>query len=603
VGNARCIVSKLIEGLDNPSAFDVQGHLESPVARLALTNGFVRDDRSEHEERYVKKLSNGQEAWLRTRPHTEFMPEPAMDPSDPLRHGGRHWEYLLVNPAKPSDYQVLASGNEQIMSYLLGALLQRLATWNPAVPKPRLKEASSPIIAKMKQIVDVWAQEDWDWVSDGCADVSYALWRIAQKLDWNCQLATGNAHMKDGDLFGHVWLIVDGKIFDPVAYANHYRVHRYEASSEDPLEIISNVYGAPVNDPDHDYTDEHIQQFGLSENVDDPDDPSAMLQRHIDAKTPQFPVYTALARFIRETDLYVNGRVTRYSSHYVHQHSTDFELEVLDGPPEHEDEIGKLADEAEDMIKEEIVDINNKIYRALEQEYDYLNSDEAVDEAIEANQYEFEEDGTREDGGGFQLAQLEDRAKERARNWYREASTGDSWWEYTLDEWKKELEDMGFDGVDINFSGFASQGDGASFTAKRFDFMKWAEYFLSDKPTERGHPYTDALFRTESVQEAFDPDDPEAVVTREVAARDKMEFTFKAAEHLWMFLFFNNFPYLGFRYATFQTAITQLTEDERLALWLVYERRLNMTAAKKSTGQTVKRAEDKLRHIIYTLSK
>lgn len=520
MGSAIQIVSKLIEGLDDPSAFDVQGHLESPVARLALTNGFVRDDRTEHEERYVKKLSNGQEAWLRTRPHTEFMPEPAMDPRDPTRHGGRHWEYLLVKPAfkcaycnndRPrknclcphckksteiksiNDYTTLASGNEQTMSYLLGALLQRLATWNPAVPKPRLKEASSPIIAKMKRIVDVWAQEDWDWVSDGCADVSYALWLIARKLGWNCQLATGNAHMKDGDVFGHVWLVVDGKIFDPVAYANDYRVHRYAASSEDPLEIISNVYGAPVDDPDHDYSDEHIQQFGLNESLDDPDDPVATLQRHIDAKTPQFPVYTALARFIRETDLYVEGRVTRRNSHYVHQRSTDFELEVGNVPSEHAAKIEGLADDAETMIKEEIIGINNKIYRALEREWDYLNSDEAVDESIETNQYEFDEDGRREDGGGFQLAQLDDRAKERARNWYREGGLDYDWWEYTIDEWKTELEDMGFDGVDINFSGFSSQGDGASFTAKRFDFLKWAEYFLSDKPTERGHPYTDDL--------------------------------------------------------------------------------------------------------------
>ena len=97
---------------------------------------------------------------------------------------------------------------------------------------------------------------------------------------------------------------------------------------------------------------------------------------------------------------------------------------------------------------------------------------------------------------------------------------------------------MGFDGIDISFSGFASQGDGASFTATRFDFLKWANWFMSNKPTEQGHPYSDDLFRTESVNEAYnfpdygeqekpehwelpeppppDPDDPQAFLDREL---------------------------------------------------------------------------------------
>jgi hypothetical protein len=34
-----------------------------------------------------------------------------------------------------------------------------------------------------------------------------------------------------------------------------------------------------------------------------------------------------------------------------------------------------------------------EIYRALETEYDYLTSEEAIIETIEANEYEFTEDG------------------------------------------------------------------------------------------------------------------------------------------------------------------------------------------------------------------
>jgi hypothetical protein len=154
---------QIIEGIDDPEGFGLQAHMDSPVARLALTNGFVRDDRFESEERYVKKLSNGQEAWLRTRPRSEFDEPETLDPRDPQRHGGREWEFLLVKPAVVCQYcnnprtkatgrcphchktvgvrqyhehEQLARANEVVMNYLLGALLQRLATWNPRVPRP-----------------------------------------------------------------------------------------------------------------------------------------------------------------------------------------------------------------------------------------------------------------------------------------------------------------------------------------------------------------------------------------------------------------------------------------------------------------------------------
>jgi len=155
---------KLIEGTDDPDSpesFDIQAHLDSPVARLALANGFTRSDRNDSEERYVKKLSNGKEAWLRTQPHWDF--ERPMDFRDPQRHGGREWEFLVVSPKyvcdycnqdRPAkrgvcphcnksstikrwqDYQQIARGSEMTMNYLLGAILQRLATWPEGLPKP-----------------------------------------------------------------------------------------------------------------------------------------------------------------------------------------------------------------------------------------------------------------------------------------------------------------------------------------------------------------------------------------------------------------------------------------------------------------------------------
>lgn len=369
---------KLIEGVDDPESFDVSGHLESPVASLALKNGFVRHDRAESEERWVKKLSNGSEAWLRTSSRSPWEDERPMNMRDPQRSGGREWEFVIFTP--PGKYEQLIRANEVIMSYTLGAFLQRLATWNPKVPKPG--------------------------------------WR-------------------------------------PVREARRPRP---------PV---------PVPEP---------------EDVN----PKAELDKLVASTVPDFPYYWKLATYVKDSQLYVSGRVTRHSSHYVHQHSTSFELEVADIPPEHEAEIERLANECEDAIKEEIVDINDKIYKALEREWDYLNSDEAVDETIVANDYEFDEDGDR--GGNLHFVQLNDEAKERARDWYRNGGLDYEWWDSIEDEWKQELEELGFNEPDIAFSGFSSQGDGASFTAKSFDFMKFVGYIFSPKATERGHPYTDQLF-------------------------------------------------------------------------------------------------------------
>lgn len=49
----------------------------------------------------------------------------------------------------------------------------------------------------------------------------------------------------------------------------------------------------------------------------------------------------------------------------------------------------------EEAISQALRDFANWIYRRLESEYEYLNSDEAVDESIRANEYEFTEDGGR----------------------------------------------------------------------------------------------------------------------------------------------------------------------------------------------------------------
>lgn len=215
-----------------------------------------------------------------------------------------------------------------------------------------------------------------------------------------------------------------------------------------------------------------------------------------------FADFIEMLDLIERHSLDINGKVTRHSNHYVHERSTDFEWEVNPGygyeiPAQDQIKIDDLANKIQDTIGEEIITINKKIYRALNREYDSQHEDETVEENIRASEYEFDADGEREDGGGFQFDALPNaNAKERARDWFREGCCNDSYWyEHIYEEWQAELESMGFESPEINFSGFSSQGDGASFTCPYFDFRKYAQFFMSgrDKDVAEGHPYTDDL--------------------------------------------------------------------------------------------------------------
>ena len=55
----------------------------------------------------------------------------------------------------------------------------------------------------------------------------------------------------------------------------------------------------------------------------------------------------------------------------------------------------EMTADAEDEIGEALRDLARWLYRQLEREFDYLNSDEAVDEVILANGYGFTEAGDR----------------------------------------------------------------------------------------------------------------------------------------------------------------------------------------------------------------
>lgn len=63
----------------------------------------------------------------------------------------------------------------------------------------------------------------------------------------------------------------------------------------------------------------------------------------------------------------------------------------------------------------------------------------------------------------YKFDELDERAKERVRRWHNE-TLHDEWYEFIIDEAKTKGYDYGFSIDDVRFSGFYSQGDGASWT-------------------------------------------------------------------------------------------------------------------------------------------
>jgi hypothetical protein len=78
----------------------------------------------------------------------------------------------------------------------------------------------------------------------------------------------------------------------------------------------------------------------------------------------------------------------KQSGHYSHEFCTD--IDVFDGST---GDYATIVDH--DAIANELRRFMKWIYRQLEAEWDYLNSDESVDEMINANEYTFTESGQR----------------------------------------------------------------------------------------------------------------------------------------------------------------------------------------------------------------
>lgn len=111
------------------------------------------------------------------------------------------------------------------------------------------------------------------------------------------------------------------------------------------------------------------------------------IKRH----APQDEKLAAIARDlvdVQRRNFYQLTAVVQHRGHYYHEHCTEIDVERPDS------DRGVAEGDAE-AIKDALRAFMRWIYGQLEKEHDWLMADEQVDDAIRANEYEFNEDGTR----------------------------------------------------------------------------------------------------------------------------------------------------------------------------------------------------------------
>jgi hypothetical protein len=112
------------------------------------------------------------------------------------------------------------------------------------------------------------------------------------------------------------------------------------------------------------------------------------------------------ARLLSLVDYFCEYGPITHTGRYHHEQSVSYSVDmdlpvVSDGcdkegwtiyVPQHK-RIGNLLREFRESLEELRVDLCMAIYKTLENEYEFLQSDEVIDESMEANEYEFDEDG------------------------------------------------------------------------------------------------------------------------------------------------------------------------------------------------------------------
>ena len=98
-------------------------------------------------------------------------------------------------------------------------------------------------------------------------------------------------------------------------------------------------------------------------------------------------------KFNRLVKLWHNGYLgmtierNSYANHYCHQRTRYIDMERFTS--DRHRRLDALCELLKDYVAELRLELSTEIYRALEKDYDYLTSKEAIIETIEANEYEF----------------------------------------------------------------------------------------------------------------------------------------------------------------------------------------------------------------------
>ena len=100
---------------------------------------------------------------------------------------------------------------------------------------------------------------------------------------------------------------------------------------------------------------------------------------------------TAIAKGLQaeqRRNFYGLSASVKQRGHYNHEFCTEIDVQDnRDNAP------WQASDEVEEAFKDLLRDFMRWIYRSLSREWDYMNSDEQITEMIEANEYEFLENG------------------------------------------------------------------------------------------------------------------------------------------------------------------------------------------------------------------
>jgi hypothetical protein len=95
------------------------------------------------------------------------------------------------------------------------------------------------------------------------------------------------------------------------------------------------------------------------------------------------------------------------------------------------------------------------------------------------------EEESIDDDREYSFEELSPEAKKNALDEMRDINTEyQGWHEPIIEDFEERMKELGVDGVEVSYSGFYSQGDGASFTGDVFDTKTFMSKALGLKNTE-----------------------------------------------------------------------------------------------------------------------